>query len=64
MNASSTTIAIDTMNGDGYMMNVTNGYVIEKLQKNMTMKMNELFLTLVLNLVFSKYKYGFWNLVQ
>jgi hypothetical protein len=59
MNASSTTIAIDTMNGDGYMMNVTNGYVIEKLQKNMTMKMNELFLTLVLNLVFSKYKYGF-----
>jgi hypothetical protein len=30
----------------------------------MTMKMNELFLTLVLNLVFSKYKYGFWNLVQ
>jgi hypothetical protein len=59
MNASSTTIAIHTMNGDGYMMNVTNGYVIEKLQKNMTMKMNELFLTLVLNLVFSKYKYGF-----
>jgi hypothetical protein len=59
MNASSTTIAIDTMNSDGYMMNVTNGYVIEKLQKNMTMKMNELFLTLVLNLVFSKYKYGF-----
>jgi hypothetical protein len=26
-------------------MNVTNGYVIEKLKKNMTMKMNELFLT-------------------
>jgi hypothetical protein len=38
MNASSTTIAIYTMNGDGYMMNVANGYEIQKLQKNMTMK--------------------------
>jgi hypothetical protein len=59
MNVSSTTIAIYIMNGDGYMMNVANGYVIQKLEENMTMKMNELLLTLVLNLVYSKYKYGF-----
>ncbi len=27
------------MNDDGYMMNATNGYVIQQLQENMTMKM-------------------------